>query len=58
MLEQWLNTVQQEISVYTVWITGSDVKGIVQREALFSPDELNHDTGLRLRSFIILVHPS
>lgn len=50
MLEQWLNTVQQEMSIYTVWITGSDVTGSgVQRNAVFS-HELDHGTGLRLRS--------
>lgn len=50
MLEQWLNTVQQEISMCTVWITGSDVTGSgVQREAVFYRDELD-GTGLRLRS--------
>lgn len=42
MLEQWLNTVQQEMSMYTVWITGNDVTGSgVQREAAFSRDELD-----------------
>lgn len=35
----WLNTVQEDMSVYAVWNTGSDVTGI-QREAAFSRDEL------------------
>lgn len=38
------------MSIYTVWITGSDVTEGVQREAVLSPDELDHGTGLRLRS--------
>lgn len=48
MLEQWLNTIQQEIAIYSVWITGSDVTGSgVHRDAVFSHDELDHGTGLR-----------
>lgn len=52
MLEQWLNTVQQRMSImYIGWITGSDVTGSgVQRDAAHSHDELDHGTGLRLRS--------
>lgn len=53
MLEQWLNTVQQEMSVYTVWITGSDVTG-VQREAVFSPDRLWHRTEAEVGLFRLL----
>ena len=36
--------------MYTIWITGSDVTGGgVQRDAAYSL-ELDHGTGLRLRS--------
>lgn len=37
------------MSMYTEWITGSDVTEGVQREAVLSPGELDHGTGLRLR---------
>lgn len=37
------------MSVYTVWITGSNVTEGVQREAVLPPGELDHGTGLRLR---------
>lgn len=49
MLEQIHNTVQQ-ISIFIIRITGSDVTGSgIQRESVFSHDLLDHGTGLMLR---------